>query len=161
MGVEETADMKEQEAPLEEPVTQGSVEPAPTPAFKPITSQEDLDVIIEKRLTRERRKYADYDQLKAKAAQVDQTAADLAKALAKVEAFEQADRVRSWREQTAKDSGIPAHLLRGESLEELSAHANELKEYLKPRQQVVERIASAPEGSATSEQELARLLFGN
>ena len=39
--------------------------------FKPIDSQEDLDRIIEKRLARERAKFADYEEVKAKAAKVD------------------------------------------------------------------------------------------
>ena len=37
-------------------------------AFTPISSQAELDRIIEQRLTRERQKYAGYAELKAKAA---------------------------------------------------------------------------------------------
>lgn len=40
--------------------------------FKPITSQEDLNRIIAERVNRERGKFADYDAMKAKAAQFDQ-----------------------------------------------------------------------------------------
>lgn len=46
-----------------------------TPAageFKPITSQEDLDATIKDRLARERAKFKDYNDLKAKAGQFDQ-----------------------------------------------------------------------------------------
>lgn len=46
----------------------------PPPAhdeFKPITSQEELNRIIGERLSRERGKYADYDDLKTKAEQYD------------------------------------------------------------------------------------------
>lgn len=38
----------------------------------PINTQEELDVVIKERLDRERAKFADYDALKAKAAQYDQ-----------------------------------------------------------------------------------------
>ena len=41
-------------------------------AFKPIETQEDLDIIVGERLKREREKYADYEALKEKAAKYDQ-----------------------------------------------------------------------------------------
>src|SRR5699024_6739656 len=48
----------------------------PTPGaggeFEPITSQEELDRRIAKRLERERNKYSDYEELQAKAAQFDE-----------------------------------------------------------------------------------------
>lgn len=40
--------------------------------FKPITTQADLDALIAARLVRERSKYGDYDDLKAKAARFDE-----------------------------------------------------------------------------------------
>lgn len=40
--------------------------------FKPITSQADLDALIASRLERERAKYADYKDLKAKASRLDE-----------------------------------------------------------------------------------------
>ncbi|MFT8650510.1 MAG: hypothetical protein ABF792_08705 [Bifidobacterium psychraerophilum] len=40
--------------------------------FNPPASQEEMDEIIENRLARERRKYSDYDQLKATKAEMDQ-----------------------------------------------------------------------------------------
>lgn len=49
----------------------GSTPPA-NDGFTPINSQADLDRLIGERITRERAKFADYDELKAKAAKVDQ-----------------------------------------------------------------------------------------
>lgn len=46
------------------------------PAFEPITSQEDLDRRIGARLARERDKFADYDELKRKAAEHDKAVED-------------------------------------------------------------------------------------
>lgn len=40
--------------------------------FKPITSQEDLNKVISERITRERAKFSDYKDVKAKAAQYEQ-----------------------------------------------------------------------------------------
>lgn len=45
--------------------------PAP-PAFTPITSQEEWDRAIGERLARERAKYADYDELRTRAARADE-----------------------------------------------------------------------------------------
>lgn len=42
--------------------------------FKPPASQEELDRIITQRIERERAKFADYDELKAKAAKFDEAA---------------------------------------------------------------------------------------
>lgn len=50
----------------------GTGEPDGTPVkFTPITSQADLDKIIQDRVRREQQKYRDYDSLKAKAEQFD------------------------------------------------------------------------------------------
>lgn len=45
---------------------------APADEFKSITSQEDLNRVINERLARERAKYADYKDVKAKAAKLDE-----------------------------------------------------------------------------------------
>lgn len=42
--------------------------------FKPITSQEDLNKVLNERLTRERAKFADYKDVKTKAAEYDKLA---------------------------------------------------------------------------------------
>lgn len=55
--------------------------------FEAITSQDALDKIVTARLARERAKFADYDELKAKAAQADQ-----ASEAQKIEAKQLADR---------------------------------------------------------------------
>lgn len=46
---------------------EGVAENQEAPEFKAVTSQEELDQIISKRIARERKKYADYDELKGKA----------------------------------------------------------------------------------------------
>lgn len=51
--------------------TSGETPPADT-EFKPITSQDDLNRLIADRVKRERDKYADYKDVKAKAARLDE-----------------------------------------------------------------------------------------
>lgn len=59
--------------PAPTPAPTPTPEPAPTPPpeYKAPASQDDLDRIVEARLKREREKFADYDDLKKKAAEHD------------------------------------------------------------------------------------------
>ena len=52
--------------------TNGGDTPTTDEGFKPITSQDDLNRVIDDRLKRERAKYADYKDVKAKAAKLDE-----------------------------------------------------------------------------------------
>lgn len=54
-----------------DPADAGGTDPAGDKGFTPITSQEELDKVLGKRLARERERYADYDDLKTKAAEYD------------------------------------------------------------------------------------------
>ncbi|MGI5493827.1 hypothetical protein [Microtetraspora malaysiensis] len=50
----------------------GATPPEQKPSFTPITSQEELNKLLSDRLARERAKFADYGDLKAKAAKLDE-----------------------------------------------------------------------------------------
>lgn len=52
--------------------TSGTTQPATQPEFQPITSQEDLNKVISQRIDRERAKFSDYGDVKAKAEKFDQ-----------------------------------------------------------------------------------------
>ena len=106
--------------------------------FTPIASQADLDRIIGERLSRERTKFADYDDLKAKAAKFDTTEqASLSelererKARADVEGeltkYRTRDQVATWATEIVKDSNVPASVLRGTTKEELLEHFEQVK----------------------------------
>lgn len=106
--------------------------------FQAITSQEALDRIIGERVARERGKYADYDDLKAKAAKFDEAEAanqtELQKITARAEAAEQKvakheaeKQVATWAAEITKGSTIPAAALRGSTKEELTEHFEVLK----------------------------------
>ena len=94
----------------------GNTDSGDTPAadeFKPITSQDDLNKVISDRVARERAKYADYKDVKAKAARLDeieqanQTEAEkAAKRVAELEAELNNTRRDSLRLKIASAHGI-------------------------------------------------------
>lgn len=129
-------------------------------AFTPITSQEALDAIIAKRVERERRKYADYDTLAAKISTLE---TDLAAAAAKVQDYEREAAHTALVREVAKETGVPADLLRGSTREEMTAHGKALAEYLTARSAtpVIPSLGAAPETKQTTEQAFVKMLFGN
>lgn len=134
--------------------------PAPDHAFNPITSQEALDAIITKRVERERRKYADYDDLAAKIGTLE---TDLAAANARVEGFEREAAHAALVREVAKETGVPADLLRGSTREEMTAHGKALAEFLTARSAtpVIPTLGAVPETNQTTEQAFVKALFGN
>lgn len=109
------------------------VTPPVAPAFAPPASQEDLDRIIGDRLARERTKFADYQDLKAKAERFDaleeQNKTELQKALdraAAAEALAADASVKVLRSDVASAKGVPVDLLSGSTKEELEAAADKL-----------------------------------
>jgi hypothetical protein len=115
---------------------------ATEPAFKAITSQEDLDRIIAGRLAREAKKYDGYDELKKKAAELDKlqesAKSDLQKAQERAEAaearaklLEQQQQRTQWVNEVSKETGVPAAALHGDTLEDIKAVAAELQPHFK------------------------------
>lgn len=85
-------------------------------------SQAELDAIVSDRLKRERSKYEGFDELKAKAAKLDEleeaSKSELQKATEKAEALEaelnglkKAESVRDIRDKVATETGVPAAML--------------------------------------------------
>lgn len=106
--------------------------------YTPPATQADLDRIIADRLSRERGKYADYDDLKAKAAKFDEATeaqkSEIQKALDRAAAaeekaakYEKRDQIAAWAKDIVKGSPIPADALRGDTEDELKAHFEQLK----------------------------------
>ena len=105
--------------------------------YNPPATQAELDRIVENRLQRERNKYADYDQLKADSeklgsvvAERDDYTSQLDAAKAELATYKASEERRSWAEEVAKEKGVPAEALRGETKEEMEAHADTLKKYM-------------------------------
>ena len=93
-------------------------------------TQEELNSIVADRLERERKKFDGFEDYKAKAARLDELEAasktELQKATEKAEKLEEelstlknAEKVRGVRSEVAKETGVPAELLTGETKEEL------------------------------------------
>lgn len=106
-------------------------------------TQSEMDAIIGERLRREHAKYADYEEIKAKAAKFDaeeeanktelQKATDRANALqAKLDAMTKADEIRKIREKVAADTGVPASILSGDDEESCKAQAEAILKFAKP-----------------------------
>lgn len=101
--------------------------------FEPIVSQEALDKIIQARIARERAKFADYDELKAKAEKLrefeESQKTEAQKAQERLEAAEKRAaelELKAARAEVAAAKGVPAELLKGSTQEELEASADAL-----------------------------------
>lgn len=102
-------------------------EPAPNPEPTPdqTFTQAELDRIVSERLQRERAKFADYDELKAKAG----SATTLEERVAEIERTAKASEERALRAEVANAKGLTpsqAKRLIGSTREELEADAAEL-----------------------------------
>lgn len=105
--------------------------------FQPITSQAALDEIVKARLTRERAKYAGFEEFKSKASEYDvykasaekeleTTKAALAAAKSELAALQAKAEREAWNAQVAAESGLPLQLVAdfaADTLEELQAKA--------------------------------------
>lgn len=108
-------------------------------------TQAELNAIVADRLSRERGKYSDYEELKSKAAQFDAAEearkSELQKATEKAEALQkqldeinQANSIRAMREKAAKETGLPADMiefLTGADEEACLSQAKKLMERVK------------------------------
>lgn len=106
-------------------------------------TQEEIDQIIGARLAKIRASYADYEDLKAKAAKYDQIEEESKSELQKM--TERADALqveldglkrnaalRDLRDKVAKETGVPADLLSGETEEACQAQAKAIMNFAKP-----------------------------
>lgn len=119
----------------EETVNQGTTQTAEAKQPARTFTQAEVDAMIGERLSRERAKYADYDQLKVKAdqftAQEEAAKSDLQKALDKaaklqseLDGLKKSNAARDARDKVSAETGIPASLLTGETEEACKAQAD-------------------------------------
>ncbi len=102
--------------------------------FQAPATKEELDKLIAAELA----KFADYDELKDKAAKFDEaeqaSKTELQRAQEAAQAAEkraQEAEARAFRAEVAEAKGVPASVLRGTTKEELEAHADEVLAALK------------------------------
>lgn len=101
--------------------------------FQAITSQEDFDKAIQARIARERAKFADYEQVKADAAELAKIRDSQKTEAQKLQDERdqarkelEAERSARLRAEVAATKGVPASLLTGGTQEELEASADAL-----------------------------------
>lgn len=94
-------------------------------------SQAEVDAIIGDRLTRERAKYADYEDLKKKAATAEKSEKDLqtekdraADLQTKLDALQKELDARNARDKVSAETGVPAAILTGQTVEECKTQAD-------------------------------------
>ena len=135
--------------------------------FKAPATQADLDRIVGDRLARERAKFADYDDLKVKAGQAETFQSRIGELetlngdlTTKIQGFESAKERAGIVADIAKATGVPADALRGDTAEELQAHADALKALFKPSAPVIPGQGNAPSSSGSDElREFTKKLF--
>ena len=121
--------------------------------FKPITTQEEFDAAIKARLSREKEKYGDYDQLKSRVTELEKENVDLKSTIEatnqiKADADKQLEEMQkqiagyetaSLRTRIALQNGLPYDLadrLQGADEESLTADAERLASFVKPTEYV-------------------------
>ena len=106
-------------------------------------TQEELDEIVKARIAKERAKYTDYDDLKAKASKFDEieeaNKTELEKATEKAAALQKqidemtkAEEIRAVRDKVSKETGVPAHLLTADTEDECTAQAKGILSFARP-----------------------------
>ena len=89
-------------------------------------TQAEVNSIVADRLTRERAKYADYDDLKAKAQQFDTTKAEL-------DALNAANAQRDMKARVSAATGVPVELLTADTEDACTAQAQAALKFAKQR----------------------------
>lgn len=106
-------------------------------------TQAELNAIVQSRVGELTDKYKNYEELKEKAQKFDaleeESKTELQKATEKADALEKeltslkaANKVREIHEEVAKATGVPAHLLTGETKEACEAQAKAIMSFAKP-----------------------------
>lgn len=150
-------------APQDNDPAQAGSESAP-PAFTPITSQEQFDKALGRRLAQAKAQYADYDDVKAKAAEYDKLQdsqkSETERNLGRITALEKENaelKQANLRAEVAAAKGLTpkqAARLRGTTREELEADADDFLDDLpKPPAQVSQQPRESLRGGGKPDEE--------
>lgn len=148
-------------------------QPTPTPegtqetedkgkTFTPITTQAELDKLMEHRVMRERDKYRGFDEYKAAAdeleklkeadkSELEKAISRAEKAEAKAKQLEASARVERWKQEVSDKEKVPASLLRGQTKEEIEQHAQAIKAAYKDQSLAAPHVPGDGGGDQPSE----------
>ena len=144
-----------------------NTEPEAEGGFEAITSQEQLDKVLSKRLERERAKYSDYEELKQKAAEAADSRSEVEKLHDRVKELEQErhqSAVEAAKAKAASEYGVPADLLVGDDTDAIEAHAKRLAEYVAaqaPSTGAYVKNVGRDDGESSAESYARRMLSGD
>ena len=125
------------------------------PANDKMIPQDEVNKIVQDRISRERAKFADYEEMKAKAAKFDEMEeagkSELQKAQDKVQALEaqiqsinKEKEISQIRTQVAQAKGVPADLLTGETQEACESQADKILSFAKAQSYPVVQDGGEP-----------------
>lgn len=138
-----------------------------------VESQEQLDGIISGRIQRIKSQYSDYDDVKKSlksaleerdslASKVDDLMKSNQALTGEVDGLKSAAEQQKLRSAIATEMGLPENVLRGSNKEELEAHAQALKQILKPMGGAsVPAPGSEPEAKESTGIEFMKRLFNS
>ena len=144
-----------------------NTEPEAEGGFEAITSQEQLDKVLSKRLERERAKYSDYEELKQKVAEAADSRSEVEKLHDRVKELEQErhqSAVEAAKAKAASEYGVPADLLVGDDTDAIEAHAKRLAEYVAaqaPSTGAYVKNVGRDDGESSAESYARRMLSGD
>lgn len=144
----------------------GNTEEEQKPEVKTFT-QEQVNALLAAEKRKAGEKFADYDDIKSKAAKLDQieqeSKTELQKALdeiatlkTEVSGYKTKEQVSAWSAEIVKDSDIPASVLRGSTREELEQHFEQLQA-LAPKQKRTPVPTGKPAGDGGGSRAAAAL----
>jgi hypothetical protein len=141
--------MSEEDKPEEKPDDKGK------PEFKAPANQEEFDRMVADRLTRERSKFADYDDLKAKATKFDEVAeadkSEVQKATERAAAAEQRAAVAeqtALKTRIAAEMNVPIEVLHGDNEESIRAAAQKVLDWAGSTKKTPPAVKSLKSGAA-------------
>lgn len=136
-----------------------------------LLTQADVDKVVETRLERDRKKFADYDDLKEKAGKVDTISKDyegkikdkdtkIGELSGEVKkANLETDKVKILREFKLSDD--VADFITGDSLDDMRSKAEKLQKHVGTGGKVVIKKDGKPEDKETGNKKIAKGLFGS
>lgn len=136
--------MADASASVEEAITTPATEEAKSPAAEgsqALLTQEQVDALVGKARTKERAKYPNYSEYKAAYEELqelrDSQRTDLERATSRADALQaELDAIKAreeqagWRREVSKATGIPEAVIAGATKEEMSEHAEALRQLL-------------------------------